>query len=66
MFNYVFLYAKLSCMPLNSLIADFEDCLVNFKQDKEIILVLDALRLASSLLSASATNLGRHYFIYKK
>ena len=44
-------------MPLNSLIADFEDCLVNYKQDKEVILVLDALRLASSLLSASATNL---------
>ena len=50
------MHAKLSFMPLNSLIADFEDCLVNFKQDKEVILVLDALRLSSSLLSASATN----------
>ena len=51
------MHAKLSFMPLNSLIADFEDCLVNYKQDKEVILVLDALRLSSSLLSASATNL---------
>ena len=57
LFHYKFLYAKLSCMPLNSLIADFEDCLANYKLDKEVILVSDALRLSSSILSISATNL---------
>ncbi len=56
-FHYKFLYAKLSCMPLNSLIADFEDCLNSYKYDKEVVLVSDALRLASSILSVSSTNL---------
>jgi hypothetical protein len=44
-------------MPLTSLIADFEDYLANYKSDKEVVLVSDALRLASSILSASSTNL---------
>lgn len=57
LFNYKFLYAKLSCMPLNSLIADFEDCLSSYKYDKEVVLVSDALRLSSSILSVSALNL---------
>ena len=57
LFHYKFLYAKLACMPLNSLIADFEDFLSYHKYDKEVVLVSDALRLASSILSASPTNL---------
>lgn len=57
LFHYKFLYAKLCCMPLNSLIADFEDCLSSYKYDKEVILVSDALRLSSSILSVSASNL---------
>jgi hypothetical protein len=57
LFHYKFLYAKLSCMPLNSLIADFEDFLNNNKFDKEVALVTDTLRLSSSILSVSATNL---------
>jgi NACHT domain- and WD repeat-containing protein len=57
LFHYKFLYAKLSCMPLNSLIADFEDFLNNYKFDKEVVLVTDTLRLSSSILSVSATNL---------
>lgn len=57
LFHYNFLYAKLCCMPLNSLIADFEDALTNYKYDKEVVLVSDALRLASSILSSSASNL---------
>ena len=44
-------------MPLNSLIADFEDCLSSYKYDKEVVLVSDALRLASSVLSVSSGNL---------
>lgn len=44
-------------MPLNSLIADFEDCLSSYKYDKEVVLVSDALRLSSSILSVSALNL---------
>lgn len=57
LFHYKFLYAKLCCMPLNSLIADFEDCLSIYKYDKEVVLVSDALRLSSSVLSVSASNL---------
>ncbi|CAF0730783.1 unnamed protein product [Brachionus calyciflorus] len=57
LFHYKFLYAKLCCMPLNSLIADFEDCLSSYKYDKEVVLVSDALRLSSSVLSVSASNL---------
>ena len=57
LFHYKFLYAKLSCMPLNSLIADFEDFLNNYKFNKEVVLVTDTLRLSSSILSVSATNL---------
>ena len=56
-FHYKFLFAKLSCNPLNNLIADFEDYLANFKYNKEVVLVSDALRLASSILSISAGNL---------
>jgi NACHT domain- and WD repeat-containing protein len=57
LFHYNFIYAKLSCMPLNSLIADYEDCLNTYKYDKEVNLIIDALRLSSSILSVSATNI---------
>ncbi len=74
LFHYKFLYAKLCCNPLNNVIADFEDFLENFKYHKEVILIADALRLSSSILSISATNLvpqlvGRllpYYFINSK
>jgi WD40 repeat protein len=56
LFHYDFMFAKLSCQPLNNLISDYED-LLSFKIDKEVILVSDALRLASSQLSISPTNL---------
>ena len=57
LFHYNFLFAKLSCQPLNSLIADYEDCLTTYKYDKEVVLVSDALRLASSVLSTQPSNL---------
>ena len=74
LFHYKFLYAKLCCNPLNNVIADFEDFLANFKYHKEVTLIADALRLSSSILSVSATNLvpqlvGRllpYYFINSK
>jgi len=56
LFHYDFMFAKLSCQPLNNLISDYEDLLA-YKIDKEVILVSDALRLASSQLSISPTNL---------
>ena len=56
LFHYDFMFAKLSCQPLNNLISDYED-LLSYKIDKEVILVSDALRLASSQLSISPTNL---------
>lgn len=56
LFDYDFMYAKLSCQPLNNLISDYEDLLA-YQVDKEVILVSDALRLASSQLSISPTNL---------
>ncbi len=57
LFRYKFLYAKLCCNPLNNLIADFEDYLDNFGYQKEVVLIADALRLSSSILSVSPTNL---------
>ncbi len=74
LFRYKFLYAKLCCNPLNNVIADFEDFLEHFKYHKEVTLIADALRLSSSILSISATNLvpqlvGRllpYYFINSK
>lgn len=56
-FNYKFLFAKLSCMPLNSVLADFEDYLSNYKYNKEVVLVSDALKLSSSILTQNPSNL---------
>ncbi|XP_064648000.1 NACHT and WD repeat domain-containing protein 2-like [Lineus longissimus] len=49
LFNYKWLHAKLSCMPLQSVLADFEDAMNHIK-DKDIKLVADAIRLSSSVL----------------
>ena len=57
LFHYKFLFAKLSSMPLNSVLADFEDYLSNYKYNKEVALVCDALRLSSSILTQNPTNL---------
>jgi hypothetical protein len=57
LFHYKFLYAKLSSMPLNSVLADFEDYLSNYKYNKEVALVCDALRLSSSILTQNPSNL---------
>ncbi len=56
-FRYKFLYAKLCCNPLNNLIADFEDFSDHHKDQKQVTLIADALRLSSSVLSVSASNL---------
>lgn len=49
-FNYEWLHAKLSSMPLQSVIADFED-LLNHVYDKDVRVIADAIRLSSSILS---------------
>ncbi|XP_074658721.1 NACHT and WD repeat domain-containing protein 2-like [Tubulanus polymorphus] len=51
LFNYKWLHAKLSCMPLQMVLGDFEDALNAMPDDKDIALVADALRLSSSVLS---------------
>ncbi|XP_012943969.1 NACHT and WD repeat domain-containing protein 2 [Aplysia californica] len=49
-FNYNWLHAKLSSMPLQSVVADFED-LLNHVYDKDVRVIADAIRLSSSILS---------------
>ncbi|CAF1410127.1 unnamed protein product [Rotaria sordida] len=56
LFNYDFMHAKLSCMPLNLCIFDYESAL-EFFFDKEVRLVSDALRLSSSVLASDPNNL---------
>ncbi|CAF2396508.1 unnamed protein product [Rotaria sp. Silwood2] len=56
LFNYDFMHAKLSCMPLNLCIFDYESAL-EFVFDKEVKLVSDALRLSSSVLASDPNNL---------
>ncbi|CAF0996732.1 unnamed protein product, partial [Rotaria sordida] len=56
LFNYDFIHAKLSCMPLNLCIFDYESAL-EFVFDKEVKLMSDALRLSSSMLAADPNNL---------
>jgi len=56
LFNFNWLHAKLSCMPLQSILTDFDDLLSHSvtSQDvnlRDVILLADALRLASSVLS---------------
>ncbi|TKR88811.1 hypothetical protein L596_012996 [Steinernema carpocapsae] len=54
LFNFDFLYAKISSFPLQSVIADFEDAM-DFLADPDLIrqlsLVADALRLSASILN---------------
>ncbi|CAF4731675.1 unnamed protein product [Rotaria sp. Silwood1] len=56
LFNYDFIHAKLSCMPLNLCIFDYESAL-EFVYDKEVKLMSDALRLSSSVLASDPNNL---------
>ncbi|CAF3329325.1 unnamed protein product [Rotaria socialis] len=56
LFYYDFLHAKLSCMPLNLCIFDYESAL-EYAFDKEVKLVGDALRLSSSVLASDPNNL---------
>jgi WD40 repeat protein len=58
LFNYEWLHSKLSCCPLQSVLADFEYCKVQLKkydkveaQDvKEVQLMIDAIKLAAAIL----------------
>ncbi|CAL1545368.1 unnamed protein product [Lymnaea stagnalis] len=56
-FNYNWLHAKLSSMPLQSVIADFED-LLNHVYDKDVRIIADAIGLSSSILSHYPDMLG--------
>lgn len=56
LFNYDFIHAKLSCMPLNNCIFDYESAL-EFAFDKETKLISDSLRLSSSVLASDPNNL---------
>ncbi|CAF3573336.1 unnamed protein product [Adineta steineri] len=56
LFNYDFMLAKLSCMPLNLCIFDYESSF-EYVFDKEVKLMSDALRLSSSVLASDPTNL---------
>eukprot|EP00106_Octopus_bimaculoides_P010882 XP_014778324.1 PREDICTED: NACHT and WD repeat domain-containing protein 2-like [Octopus bimaculoides] len=56
-FNYRWLHAKLSSMPLQSLLADLED-LLEHTYDKEVKLIADAIRLSSSVLNHYPDMLG--------
>ena len=57
LFNYNFLHAKLSCMPLTALLSDFEDYLA-VQYDKDVKLLADALRLSASILTHHPDMLG--------
>ena len=57
LFNYRFLHAKLSSMPLQSVLVDFEDLLEHVYQ-KDAKLIADAIRLSSSVLSHYPDMLG--------
>lgn len=54
--NLRWLHSKLSCMPLHSLLADFEDAMTSSENfdasvnDPALRLIVDALRLSSSVL----------------
>ncbi|KAH3716159.1 hypothetical protein DPMN_058878 [Dreissena polymorpha] len=56
-FNYNWLHAKLSSMPLQSVLSDFEDLLDHVYQ-KDVKLIADVIRLSSSILSHYPDNLG--------
>ncbi|KAJ8313494.1 hypothetical protein KUTeg_008055 [Tegillarca granosa] len=57
LFNYNWLHAKLSSMPLQTVLADFEDLLEHVYQ-KDVKLIADAIRLSSSILSHYPDMLG--------
>ena len=53
LFNYKWLYAKSSALPLNELLSDFEDAVNNIEDPvatKEINLVADSIRLGGAIL----------------
>ena len=50
LFNFRWLNAKLSCMPLTSILADFEDAMEQ-ENDKNIKILADTLRLSASILT---------------
>ncbi|KAL3831256.1 hypothetical protein ACJMK2_023030 [Sinanodonta woodiana] len=56
-FNYNWLQAKLSCMPLQATLSDFEDLLEHVYQ-KDVKLIADAIRLSSSILSHYPSMIG--------
>lgn len=56
-FNYNWLHAKLTSMPLQSVLSDFEDLLDHVYQ-KDVKLIADVIRLSSSILSHYPDNLG--------
>ena len=56
-FNYNWLHAKLSSMPLQSVLSDFEDLLEHAYQ-KDVKLIADVIRLSSSVLSHYPDMLG--------
>jgi len=53
LFNYRWLYAKMSALPLNEVLGDFEDAVVHIDDPipkKEINLVADSIRLGGAIL----------------
>ena len=54
LFNYQWLYAKLSACPLQAVLSDFEDASTHLKNKeikREIMIVADSLRLGGAILS---------------
>jgi len=59
LFNFSWLHAKLSCMPLRTVLDDFEDCLAAHPDlDPAVPLLMHAIRLSSSVLSQCPDMLG--------
>ena len=57
LFNFEWLHAKLSCMPLYTLIEDFEDA-ISHVFDQEVILLRDTFKLSASILRCYPHMLG--------
>ncbi|ESO82088.1 hypothetical protein LOTGIDRAFT_135306 [Lottia gigantea] len=57
LFNYKWLHAKLSSMPLQSVLWDFQD-LLQGKYDNDVKLIADTIRLSSSILIHHPNMLG--------
>ncbi|CAG5115605.1 unnamed protein product [Candidula unifasciata] len=57
LFNYEWLHAKLSSMPLQSVVADYEDLLTH-AYDKDVRIIADAILLSSSILGHYPDMLG--------